>query len=107
MSETQLFDAVVQLPPAARAAYLEQACAADPALRARIETLLRAHGQAEHLLDKPAPAALEQTGAYVPSSDQVGAIIASRYKLLEQIGEGGMGTVWVAEQTQPVKRKVA
>jgi hypothetical protein len=49
----------------------------------------------------------ELTAAYVPPGEQVGAVIAGRYKLLEQIAEGGMGTVWIAEQTQPVRRKVA
>ena len=43
----------------------------------------------------------------LPVSEHPGIIIAGRYKLLEAIGEGGMGSVWVAEQSQPVKRKVA
>src|SRR5207253_8134750 len=69
----------------------------------RLEALLRAHDRAGHLLDRPG---LQHTAAHIPS-EQPGAVIAGRYKLLEEIGEGGMGTVWVAEQTEPVRRKVA
>src|SRR5262249_24755742 len=97
------------LPAGDRAAYLDQACQGDPELRARVEALLCAHERAGHLLDRPVP---ELTSDYDPTTsglpgEQPGAIIAGRYQLLEAIGEGGMGTVWLAEQSQPVRRQVA
>jgi tetratricopeptide (TPR) repeat protein len=101
-----VFAAAAALPADERAAHLDEACAGDPVLRARIEALLRAHDRAGHLLDRPAATCPEVAGACVPAP-AVGTVVAGRYKLLQEIGEGGMGTVFVAEQTEPVRRKVA
>jgi serine/threonine protein kinase len=91
--------------PAERAALVAQCCRDDDALRHRVEDLLRAYGQPEGPLDKLA-AALAPTRLGEPIREQVGATIGP-YKLMEQIGEGGFGLVFVAEQQQPIRRKVA
>jgi hypothetical protein len=77
-----------------------------------VDVLLRAHDQPVSALDQPLAADPVATGSHhvLPPSEPAekpGLVIAGRYKLLEQIGEGGMGTVWGAEQTRPVRRKVA
>ncbi len=100
-----LFAAALQKPPADRAAYLDQACTDAPALRQRVEALLRAQVAAGSFLQAP-PADLCATVDKPSVAERPGAIIGP-YKLLQQIGEGGMGTVFMAEQTKPVQRKVA
>jgi eukaryotic-like serine/threonine-protein kinase len=106
MNEEEIFhQALARTSPAERAAYLEQACAGGPALRAGVEALLRANVGASGFLDPPAPA-LVATAEEQPLSERPGALIGP-YKLIEQIGEGGMGTVWMAQQQEPVRRLVA
>jgi serine/threonine protein kinase len=103
--ETIFHEALGRLLPEERAAYLEQACAGNPALRDSVEALLRANEGASQFLANPASAPLVATVAE-PISEGPGTQVGP-YKLLEQIGEGGFGVVFMAEQQQPIRRKVA
>ena len=104
MNELELFAAVIAIKdPAARVALLDRECAGRPELRQQLDLLLDAHSKSHSLLDRNDDA----TTGFKPQPSPVGTVIAGRYKLLEEIGEGGMGTVFVAEQTAPVRRKVA
>jgi serine/threonine protein kinase/tetratricopeptide (TPR) repeat protein len=101
-----VFAAALQKPSAQeRAAYVDQACSGDPVLRGRVEALLKAHDRAGSFLQEQ-PARLQGTIDYEPIRERPGTVIGP-YKLMEQIGEGGFGLVFVAEQQHPVRRKVA
>jgi tetratricopeptide (TPR) repeat protein len=101
-----LGEAVEHGSPEERAAFLDKACAGDAGQRARLEELLRAHQAAGNFLQGDRPPAQPAATLDEPIREGPGAAVGP-YKLLEQIGEGGFGVVFMAEQTQPVRRKVA
>jgi len=97
-------EAIERRSTAERAAYLEHACGGDPQLRAEVEALLEAHQQSGDLLD--AADVGESATMTLPPLEHPGTQIGP-YKLLQQIGEGGMGVVFMAEQKEPLARRVA
>jgi WD40 repeat protein/serine/threonine protein kinase len=105
MSEETLFHLALEKPAVERAAFLDEACGGDAALRQRLEALLQAH---EHPETFPAwPPGDHATTGPTPAADPPPAAVIGPYKLLQQIGEGGMGAVFMAEQTRPIQRRVA
>src|SRR6266550_3381803 len=106
MSEETIFAAALALPPEERAACLDQACGGDAALRHRVEVLLNAHAAGAFLEESAAPVTAHNLQVFPPISERPGDSI-DRYKLLQQIGEGGCGVVYMAEQAEPVRRCVA
>ena len=110
-NEQDIFHAALQLAPEDRSAYLSKACGMDEALRDRVAALLEAAAKADPFFGRgPLGVVLgeqqSQPAVVQPLSEKPGDRIG-RYKLLEQIGEGGMGVVYLAEQEEPVRRKVA
>jgi len=107
--EIEVFNAALELPATERVAYLDQVCAGDAALRQRVEELLRASEQAGAFLETPAAGAPSPggTASLVGLPAEKPGDCIGRYKLLEQIGEGGCGVVYMAEQEEPVHRRVA
>jgi Tol biopolymer transport system component len=101
-----LGEAVEYRSPEERAAFLDKACAGDPDRRARVEELLRAHQAAGNFLQGNRRPSEDGAASDEPITERPGTLVGG-YKLLEQIGEGGFGVVFMAEQQQPIRRKVA
>src|SRR5262245_31679768 len=104
MTEESIFLEALQQPSETeRAAFVERACAGDAELRRGVDRLLQAHQRAGSFLRGEVGVGRLRE----PTRSEGPGTVVGPYKLLQLIGEGGMGAVWMAEQTTPVQRKVA
>ncbi len=112
MSDRELFLLMLdQVDDEARHRLRDRYCANDPDRADRLSRLLAAHERAGRFLERPwnefAPTLMESVSSANHCYVGPGTVLAGRYQLLRQIGRGGMGVVWIAEQNEPVSRRVA
>jgi serine/threonine protein kinase len=108
--EETIFSAALQCAPDERAAFLDKACAGQPDLRQRVEALLQAQLQLADFMESPLrPGELNplDVKGVQPGPEEVPGTRVGHFKLLQKIGEGGCGVVYLAEQEEPVRRRVA
>src|SRR5882762_789612 len=105
-ADIAVFTEALRLPPEERDCYLDKACKEDVEFRRRVEALLQAYEQAGDFLGRPAAGKPARAAQAFPAGEKPGDRIG-HYKLLQQIGEGGCGVVYMAEQEEPVRRRVA
>src|SRR5881396_1962272 len=106
-ADIAVFTEALRLPPEERDRYLSEACKGDGEFRLRVEALLQAYEQAGDFLGRPAAERPPKAAAQVLAAGEKPSDRIGHYKLLEQIGEGGCGVVYMAEQEEPVRRRVA
>src|SRR5689334_6481136 len=101
-----IFQRALELPtPEEREIFLSSACGGDQSLRSKVERLLAAHAAVPKFMPtEPDGKTTVQAG---PAEKEAVGTVIDRYKLLQKIGEGGMGIVYMAEQSEPVRRRVA
>jgi len=104
--DVEVFTEALRLPLGERAAYLDRVCGNDGDMRDRVEALLRTHEQVGDFLEEPPQKTVSEAKLGVSVGEKPGDRIG-RYKLLQQIGEGGCGVVFMAEQEEPVRRRAA
>src|SRR5215472_14210868 len=104
--EVEIFNKALQLAAGQRDAYLKKACGSDLGLLKKVEKLLKAHDLVGDFMEQSPQNGAAQARLEISVGEKPGDLIG-RYKLLEQIGEGGCGVVFMAEQTEPLRRRVA
>jgi serine/threonine protein kinase len=104
--DVAIFSEAISLPEEERDAYVARACAGDTDLRDRVAALLQAYKKVDDFMQEPAPGLPEVIG-HAPAAGEKPGDLIGRYKLLQQIGEGGYGVVFMAEQQEPIHRRVA